>query len=62
VTGQLHTPTALPRGTEQPAFFKHEARCAPDPTWILSWRENLSTAGNWTGHLNVPAPYTVTLL
>ena len=62
VSGQLHTPTALSRGTEPPAFFEYEAWYAPDPAWILSWRENLSTAGNWTGRLMGPAPYPVTLL
>ena len=62
VSGQIHTPTALPSGTEPPAFFEYEVWCAPDPAWILSWRENLSTAGNWTGRLMGPAPYPVTLL
>jgi hypothetical protein len=41
VSGQLHTPAALPQGNEPLVPIAYEAGWAPERVWTRRWREKL---------------------
>jgi hypothetical protein len=54
VSGQLHTPAALPPGKEPPVPTGQEAGWAPEPVW-KTWRNVLTLSGLELRHLDRPA-------
>jgi hypothetical protein len=62
VSGQLHTPAALPPEEELPAPIGYEAGWAPEPVWTLwSGEKSLTLAENRTTAVQ-PLPVAIPAL
>jgi hypothetical protein len=57
VSGQLHTPAALPPGKEPPVPIAQEAGWASEPVWTrCPWEKFPAPAGNQTPNHSIVQP------